>query len=342
MIKRKKEVSNETEIEQNPNTTFTILHFNDVHSRVEPDGEFHGTCHDWALNAGKCAGGLARLKTFLRWEASKNQSMLVLNAGDDFIGTPWDHHTRGNAMAHFMNQLGVTAYVLGNHDFDYGPDVLVQYVKQLKFPVLSANMNAHGHELGNYVHRYTIVTIEGKKIGICGVTTEVTNSWSRPWPVQFEGKEWHAEQCAKDVRENEGANIVILLSHSGYRADTWLAGLTPGVDIVVGGHSHAFLWNYDSGDPPSLNWADVNAHKDHVWGKYPTMINSHKEPGRRIPVLQAGWATRYVGKAIVAFDDNGNLTSFWGQPFLMGDNGSSYVVPEDPYMKKAIQEWKWW
>lgn len=63
------------------------------------------------FGAGACAGGLARAKTFIQQERHKGEPMLVLNAGDDFIGTLWDHHFKGRASAHFLNQLGIDALV---------------------------------------------------------------------------------------------------------------------------------------------------------------------------------------------------------------------------------------
>lgn len=64
---------------------------------------------------------------------------------------------------------------LGNHDFDYGPDVTAEYIKQLHHPVVSGNLNANGHYIGNHVKKHVIVDINGHKVGICGSTTQVVN-----------------------------------------------------------------------------------------------------------------------------------------------------------------------
>ncbi|GMH42377.1 hypothetical protein BSKO_10296 [Bryopsis sp. KO-2023] len=315
---------------------FKILHFNDFHSRIEADGEWHGYCHDYELKEGKCTGGLARMKTFIEWEKEKEEPVLVLNAGDDFIGTLWDHHYKGKAAAHFMNQLGIDVVTLGNHDFDYGPDVLVEYVKHLEFPVLSANLEANGHELGDYVKPYVIKEINGVKVGICGVTTQGTQDYSNPSPVKFKSTHDGAQSCAEELTK-KNVGIIILLSHSGFNADRFHAKLVPHIDMVVGGHSHAFLWTSSWGEPPAITRSGGYPVKDHVWGDYPTWESSEIHDGKRIPVVQAGWATRYIGKAVVEFDDEGHLTSFEGQPFLLGDSPSDSPVPENKAMKKDIE-----
>lgn len=58
-----------------------------------------------------CSGGLAKAKTFIEQQRAKGEPMLVLNAGDDFVGSEWDHYYKGKATAHFMNQLGIDAMV---------------------------------------------------------------------------------------------------------------------------------------------------------------------------------------------------------------------------------------
>lgn len=76
--------------------------------------------------------------------------------------------------------------------------------------------------------------------------------------------------------------------------------------------------------------------RDHVWGNYPTMIESSIQPGRQIPVLQAGWGGRYIGRIYVDFNYEGELQSLSGMPVLLGDNGSDNPVPKDEYMASDI------
>lgn len=104
---------------------------------------------------------------------------------------------------------------LGNHDFDYGPDVLLNYVKQLDYPILSGNILPNGHQLGNHVKPYTVITLGGRKIGICSATTTNTIAGSSPEPVSFEQPINGITRCASEL-EAQGVKIIILLSHLGY------------------------------------------------------------------------------------------------------------------------------
>ena len=92
-------------------TKFVILHFNDFHARIDPDSEGHGYCFHGDANVGRCHGGIARMKTIIQRERAKGVPVIVLNAGDNFVGTEWDNRYQGSATAHFMNQLGITAMV---------------------------------------------------------------------------------------------------------------------------------------------------------------------------------------------------------------------------------------
>lgn len=78
--------------------------------------------------------------------------------------------------------------------------------------------------------------------------------------------------------------------------------------------------------------------KDEPWGQYPSWVDSWVQGGRRIPVVQANWATRYVGKIKVTFDKNGELTNFDGYPILLGGQGSENPESEDAAIKAEIKQ----
>jgi len=139
---------------------------------VEPATEVWWPCEEWRNEKGECYGGLARIKTIVDRERAKGLPVLVLDAGDDMIGTDWNYHywDLGPA-AKMLNDIGVDAVALGNHEFDHGPDTLASYLGQLNYPALSCNMDANGHHLKDLVKKYIIREIQGKKVGIFGITT---------------------------------------------------------------------------------------------------------------------------------------------------------------------------
>ena len=108
--------------------TLSILHVNDLHSRIEPINKYDSTCRPKDNVAGKCFGGMARLKTAIttRRDALKGagRHVLTLDAGDQFQGSLFYTYYKGKAAAELMNALGYDAMTVGNHEFDDGPEVL--------------------------------------------------------------------------------------------------------------------------------------------------------------------------------------------------------------------------
>eukprot|EP01026_Neomeris_dumetosa_P062229 TRINITY_DN58818_c0_g1_i8.p1 TRINITY_DN58818_c0_g1~~TRINITY_DN58818_c0_g1_i8.p1 ORF type:complete len:529 (-),score=75.73 TRINITY_DN58818_c0_g1_i8:338-1924(-) len=321
---------------------FVLIHFNDIHARVEPAMENWWPCNDEIDKEGACYGGLARMKTVIENARRDNKFVLVLDAGDDWIGTSWNYYFDANrAVAFFLNQLYIDAMTLGNHEFDFGPDALADYVEDVNFPVLSCNMEANGHtRLGNTVKKYVVKQIDGVNVGILGVTTEYTNvaKAANPEPVYFTDYMTAVRQCAQELK-SQGVEIIIALTHLGYGADKWLASQIAHVDIDVGGHSHSFLHN-DGGNAPLMN--KETGLKDTPEGNYPTWVDSEVQPGHRVIVLQAGWATRYIGKVDVGFDKHGELQYARGTPILLGGHLSESQISKHEETALEVNKWKYW
>lgn len=92
-------------------TTLRIVHFNDVHARVEPAGKFQGVCPEEDLDAGKCYGGFAKVATIIKEKRAEGDDVLVLDAGDEFMGTIWNTVYKGEAAARILNSMKVDAMV---------------------------------------------------------------------------------------------------------------------------------------------------------------------------------------------------------------------------------------
>eukprot|EP01026_Neomeris_dumetosa_P041854 TRINITY_DN3475_c0_g1_i1.p1 TRINITY_DN3475_c0_g1~~TRINITY_DN3475_c0_g1_i1.p1 ORF type:complete len:711 (-),score=121.41 TRINITY_DN3475_c0_g1_i1:853-2985(-) len=325
------------------NIQINLLHFNDLHARLQPTTEWWWECEVDRNQKGECFGGLARMKTIVDQVRAENKPMLLLNGGDDFVGTSWDYNDRTNkATARFLSKLGVDAMALGNHEFDHGPDNLIAHIEQADYPVLSCNMDASQKpRLQQITQKYVIKNLAGLKVGIFGLTTTYTNyaEAANPYPVWFTDGFQAAEKCAKELKQ-KGAQVVIALSHNGYNFDKHLAKKIGDLDIVVGAHSHTFLARPGYKQGPVLNVGKGN--RDSSQGDYPTMVWSEAQQGKQIPVVQAGWASRYIGKLAVEFDGSGKLIQAWGQPILLGGSKSENNVPEDADFVRELESWKWW
>lgn len=220
--------------------TFTILHVNDTHSHVlkfgPKDGNLDGTI-----------GGLAKAATVIGETRATDPNVILLHAGDLFHGTLFFNMYFGVPQLQIMRQLGFDAMAVGNHEFDYGPDILAYALSQAygtdTLPLLSANLDMSGYPaLATWVKPSIIKEIDGVKIGIFGMTVPNVPT-SRPDPVVILGGDdpavimGIAGQTAGALRA-AGAQVVIMLSHLGYAYDQAVAQNVPGIDIIVGGHDH--------------------------------------------------------------------------------------------------------
>jgi 2',3'-cyclic-nucleotide 2'-phosphodiesterase (5'-nucleotidase family) len=215
--------------------SITILHLNDFHGRLLP-------YIVKSISDKVPVSGAAYISKMIQDERAKNpDGTILLSAGDMFQGTPISNIFKGEPVIEWMNQIGFEAMTLGNHEFDWGMDVLNNLKEKAKFPFLSSNVK--DSEGGNIVKPYTILEKKGLKIAVIGVTTPETAYITKPDNVS--GLEFlETEDILPDVIEevkSNGADLVILLSHLGFDTDKELAKAVSGIDVIVGGHSHTVV-----------------------------------------------------------------------------------------------------
>lgn len=281
--------------------TLTILHINDVHSRIGSINRFDSNCNAESEAENKCFGGMARVATAIKQRRdallAEGKAVLVLDAGDQFQGSLFYTNYKGDAAAEIMNMIGFDAMAVGNHEFDNGPANLSRFIRNVDFPVLNANYvpdaDAETDGLMDLVLPAITVTFSnGEKVGIIGVVAEDTGETSSP-----EGRFHMTEDVIPPYVakfEEEGVNKVILLSHLGIFRDMVVAAGAEGIDAIVGGHSHTLLSNTS----------------DRAFDKYPFMVGN-------VPVVQAYAYSKYMGELELVFDDEGNVTSATGDTVVL-------------------------
>ncbi len=297
--------------------TLTILHINDWHSRIESNNKFDSTCSAEEEGKGECFGGAARLVTAVAQERQKldGQNVLLLNAGDNFQGSLFYTTFRGAAESEFLNQMDFDAMVVGNHEFDDGEDTLAPFLDVVNFPVLGANVAAGASaKVGDRIKPSVVIEVGGQKVGIIGVVTTDTEEIASPGPNLLFLDDVAAIRTEVDKLKAEGVNKIVALTHVGYVRDKEIAKI-PGVDVVVGGHSHSLLSNTD----------------EKAEGPYPTMIDN--PDGYKVPVTQVGSYSKYLGALKVVFGDDGVVKEASGDPILLDKS----IVP-DPAVLARIAE----
>lgn len=284
--------------------TLDILHINDFHSRIEPINRFDSTCPAADDAEGKCFGGVARLYTLingLRDEIrAAGGNVLVLDAGDQYQGSLYYTTYKGKAEAEFVQAIGFDAMALGNHEFDDGPDGLVNLLDAVAMPVISSNLDvSQSNALAGRVAKHAVIEVGGRKVGIVSALTRDTIEISSPGPAVIFQAEADALAAAVAGLEGQGVDVIIALTHVGLPADLELAAAVAGIDAIVGGHSHTYL----SASDPARH------------GAYPTWVT--REDGSAVPVVQAYAYGKYLGHLTLEFDDAGNLLHAGGDTRLI-------------------------
>lgn len=263
--------------EKNSPITLTIMHTNDLHGNLLPRKDILGEKGEEIKSK---IGGGAEISSVIQKEREaaqeKGENFLLLDAGDGAMGTTISGFFEGKPVIEVMNAQNYDAAALGNHDFDWGTAALQKIMKQADFPFLASNItDAKGKPLPN-VQPYIIKELDGVKVGIIGVTTPDTKELN----VRDDVKKLNFYDPAESLIETiplakkDGAELIIVLSHSGLKHDKEIAKKVKGIDLIIGGHSH------DALEEPVVT--------------------------ARTPIVQAGFGGKYVGKVQMQWDPKKN------------------------------------
>jgi 5'-nucleotidase len=278
---------------------FTLLHTNDMHSAfigMGPAGDYTPL----TLNDDKTRGGYARLATLIaaRREARAGLGpVLTLDAGDFSMGSAFAAASREiGGELQLMARMGYDATTFGNHEFDLGPNGLGQAIAVASragpIPVVIASntdLSADDASLAELrrlsqaglVRRHLVIERGGIRFGLFGVLGKEAQIYTSGGAVKFPDPVESAREMVKHLRETEKVDVVIALSHGGVERgkdgrfgggeDVRLAESVPGIDLVVGGHSH-------------------------------TLLHEPIMAGGRTPVVQAGLEGKYLGELVLSLD----------------------------------------
>ena len=175
--------------------------------------DFHGS---FIENRSNDEIGMAKMASFLKNEKA-NGDAVILSAGDMWQGGVESNVTKGKIIVDSMNEIGFDAMTIGNHEFDWGYDVLKENIELMNFPMLGANVYSFssGKRL-EYLEPYKVVEVDGVKLGIIGTGAETLASditYSVSYDLDFRNSVEYIKDYSEILREEENCDAIILLAH---------------------------------------------------------------------------------------------------------------------------------
>jgi 2',3'-cyclic-nucleotide 2'-phosphodiesterase (5'-nucleotidase family) len=231
-----------------------LLGTTDIHGNILPE--------DYYANRG-ANRGLAKIETLVRQVRADEPNVLLLDSGDTIEGTPLAYYfarkdtAQPNPTIAVMNAMGYDAAACGNHEFNFGLDVLWKAKRDARFPILAANVKQDYVNGVEHFQPFIIKNVGGVRVGIVGFITPGIPRWEIP--AHYKGYEFEqivasAKRVIPEVRKQ--ADLVVVIAHSGLGPDPaanqqsgsdeitgenavlGLAEQVPGIDVILFGHTH--------------------------------------------------------------------------------------------------------
>ena len=230
--------------------TISILHTTDLHGHILPTTDYSGR---------PGLGGMARCMTQIRRWREENPNSILIDVGDVYQGTEVALRTRGELMIDLFNLAQYDAWIIGNHEFDWGIEPFLGSIDRSTMPVLAANTLLEGKPPGEFgdgkhpfarIRPYILKEIAGIKVAIVGVTTPGMPFWFRPDFTRGIEFKYPVEGVRRAIAEvtSAGANVILLAGHMGlkdrYGGDDFansvmaLTSEFPQVSVFIAGHTH--------------------------------------------------------------------------------------------------------
>src|SRR5213080_4487914 len=228
----------------------SILHTTDLHGHILPTSDYDGNPD---------RGGMARCVTQIRRWQQENPNSLLIDVGDVYQGTDVSLRSKGELMIDLFNHVNYDAWIIGNHEFDWGTETFVQTLQRSTMPVLAANTLLEGRPAGEFsdakhpfakVQPFILKDIAGIKLAIIGVTTPGMTFWLRPEFTRGIEFQYPIEPVRRAIARanSEGANAIVLSGHMGLKTRTGgddfantvmaLTSEFPEGAVFIAGHTH--------------------------------------------------------------------------------------------------------
>ncbi len=257
-------------------THVTVLSTTDLHGHIHPVDYYTDQ---------PAENGLAKISTLIRRARALDPELILIDAGDTIQGTPLAYHAAviepvsPHPMMAAMNQIGFDAMALGNHEYNFGLEVLNNARRSARFPWISGNICLVDTEDPVYAP-YIVKTVHGVRVGILGLTTPGVPSWENPAHyagLTFTDPVRAAQRWVSELRRRSRVDVVVVAMHMGLEEDVFtgikspgqvpnenaavrIAREVPGIDLIVMGHTHREI--------PSLTINGVLLTQAGRWGEH--------------------------------------------------------------------------
>ncbi|KAK4460450.1 Metallo-dependent phosphatase-like protein [Cladorrhinum samala] len=299
-------------IDESGNYNISFYHINDVHAHLD---EFSSSGTDCTRPERGCFGGYARVKTVLQETRPSHPDSLLLNVGDEFQGTMFFSYYGGEKIAETLNDIGFDAMTLGNHEFDRGDDHLGEFLNNLTFPIVSANIISTHPMLNKTIKPFHI--FEQYELAVIGVTTETTPGISSPGEgTTFTDAVAAVQNTIDHIRATTSIKRIAAITHIGYDEDQRLAKETSGLHLIMGGHSHTPLGDFAG-----------------AVGPYPTIVDN--KDGDEVFIVTAYRWGEYLGYIDVTYDAQGKILAYHGAPIHLTN-----TTTQEPELQAEIDAWR--
>lgn len=264
-------------------THITIMATTDLHGNILPVDYYTNKADN---------RGLAKVATIIKQARKDDPNLLLLDSGDTIQGTPlvYYHNKKNNAppdpMMLSMNALKYDAMTVGNHEYNFGLQVLNKARGEAKFPWLSANTYKKGTDETAY-DPYIVKDVNGVRVGILGLTTPGIPNWENVpnyAGLEFRDPRSEAKKWVSVLREKERVDVVVVAMHMGLEEDLrtgeknpgqvpneneaiQIAEQVPGIDVILMGHTHR--------EVPSLIINGVLLTQANYWGRHVARVDMY-------------------------------------------------------------------
>ncbi|MBV8167521.1 MAG: hypothetical protein JO021_12055 [Alphaproteobacteria bacterium] len=282
----------------------TILHVNDLQSRLEPVTESGAKCTPEDTQAKRCAGGVARLAARIQAEKAGSHNVVVVNTGNAFTGSSFYDVHKQRAISETMNLIGFDAMTVGDREFVDGTEMLSRFHQSVRFPLLGANIDVQKDPyMKDRIYPFIATVIGTEQVALLGYSPENLIALAKPTGiVHVEPIEVSLHRWMKQL-SMMGINKVVAISHAGIERDRQIAASTDGLDVIIGTAGNA-----KPGAPQVI-----------------------KGPGGPVVLAHAGEFGRSLGRLDVTFDAKGHPKHWDGKAFELTDGS-----PEDPGLKDLV------